>query len=252
MLSKDNQALIMEALGVFALCYVGGWAVEWNIEGASNVTAVALAHGFVLGLFVYLGASISGGHLNPAVTFSLFLTGFIKVEQCIKYILAQIAGSFVAGFVLFIMRPQVFEITRAARQLGHPSLPEDVDTSIGFACEAMAAGTLVLCVMSAGVHRKASAEITATMVGCSLLLGVLSIGNTTGAALNPCRVIGPAFFSGRLIERGSLVYYFGPVVGGSLTALLYKYFFMEYEESVFNPVDEDKRSVSLNKPFIDN
>jgi aquaporin Z len=251
MLSKDNQSLIMEALGVFALCYVGGWSVEWSIEGSANVTAVALAHGFVLGLFVYLGASISGGHYNPAVTFSLFLTGYIRVEQCIKYILAQTVGSFIAGFALILMRPEIFSKTKALSQLGHPSLPDDVDTSIGFTCEAVAGGTLVLCVMAAGIHRKAPAETTATLVGCSLLLGVLSIGRTTGAALNPCRVIGPAFFSGRLIERGSLVYYFGPVVGGAVTSLLYKYFFMEYEDSVFKTVD-DQKSESLDKPFIDN
>lgn len=252
MLSKDNQALIMEALGVFALCFVGGWAVEWSIEGGENVTAVALAHGLVLGLFVFLGASISGGHFNPAVTFALFLTGFVKVEQCIKYILAQTAGSFIAGFVLFMMRPQIFAKTRDARQLGHPSLPDDVDSSIGFTCEAIAAGTLVLCVMSAGIHRKAPETTVATMVGASLMIGVLSIGNTTGAALNPCRVIGPAFFSGRLIERGSLVYYFGPVVGGAVTAMLYKFFFMDYNTSVFTPVDSKTEEVTLDKPFIDN
>lgn len=252
MLSKDNQALVMEALGVFALCYVGGWSVEWSIEGKENVTAVALAHGFVLGLFVFLGASISGGHFNPAVSFALFFTGYMKIEQFLKYIFAQICGSFLAGFVLFLMRPTVFDKTRDARQLGHPSLPDDVDSSIGFTCEAVATGTLVLCVMAAGVHRKAPETTVATMVGASLLLGVLSIGNTTGAALNPCRVIGPAFFSGRIIERGSLVYYFGPIVGGAVTAGLYKFFFIDYKTSVFTPVEEEKEEETLDKPFIDN
>ena len=126
--------------------------VEWNIEGKANMTAVALAHGFVLGLFVYLGASISGGHFNPAVSFSLFLTGYMKIEDCIRYIFAQIGGSFAAGLVLFLMRPEVFAATRSANQLGHPSLPAGVDSSIGFTCEAVATGTLVLCVMSAGIH----------------------------------------------------------------------------------------------------
>ena len=41
MLAKENQALVMEALGVFALCFVGGWSVEWSIEGKASVTAVA-------------------------------------------------------------------------------------------------------------------------------------------------------------------------------------------------------------------
>lgn len=251
MLAKENQALVMEALGVFALCFVGGWSVEWSIEGKANVTAVALAHGFVLGLFVYLAASISGGHLNPAVSISLCFTGYMKFEDCIRYILAQVSGSAIAGFVLFLMRPEFFAKTRDARQLGHPSLPDDVDTSIGAVCEALATGMLVLCVMSAGVHKKAPATVTATLVGSSLLLGVLSIGNATGAALNPARVIGPAFFSGRIVERGSLIYYFGPIIGGCLTALIYKYFFMEYESSIFAPVDNKSDEDTMDKPFID-
>ena len=254
MIAKQYQALVMEALGVCALCFVGGWVVQWSIEGKANLTAIALAHGFVLGLFVYLGASISGGHFNPAVSISLLFTGYMRLEDCIKYIIAQVAGSFAAGFLLFLMRPEVFEKSRAGYQLGHPSLPDDVDSSIGFTCEAIATGTLVLCVMSAGIHRKASEQTIATMVGSSLFIGVLSIGNITGAALNPCRVIGPAFFSGRFIERGSLVYYFGPVIGGVVTAWLYQKFFIDEDTPLFAQIDSTRKDEdeTFDKPFLDN
>jgi len=245
MIKKEYQEMIMEGLGVFALCFVGGWAVEWAIEGKQSVTAVALAHGFVLGLFVFVAATISGGHLNPAVSFSLYATGYQKIEDTIRYVLAQCGGSLLAGLALKLMRPKLFEATIDAKQLGHPALPDNVDTSIGFVCEAIATGTLVLCVMSAGIHKKSSEATVATMVGASLLIGLLSIGNTTGAALNPARVFGPSFFSGRMVGRGALVYYFGPIVGGISSALLYKFFFMS---------DDEKKAVdnTLEKPFVDN
>lgn len=245
MLSKEVQQLVMEALGTFALCYVGGWSVEWSFSGQASVTAVALAHGFVLGLFVYLGASISGGHYNPAVSISLYITGYQKLEDTIRYILAQCGGSILAGIVLYCLRPN-WLIAMKTAQLGHPSLPDNVDTTVGFICEAIAAGTLVLCVFSAGVHKKAPDAVTATMVGCSLLIGVLSIGNTTGAALNPARVLGPAILSGRVGERGHMIYYFGPIVGGMVASLLYKYFFIKTFPIKKNRVIDDK----AEKPYI--
>ena len=245
MVSKENKKLIFEGLGVFALCYVGGWSVEWSMDGQASVTAVALAHGFVLGLFVYLGASISGGHLNPAVTIALCITGYHKLEDGIKYVLAQMGGSIVAGVFLFILRPN-FMLESQIDLLGHPSLPADVDTVIGFICEAIATGMLMLCVFSAGIHKKAPDAVVGSMVGASLAVGVLSIGNTTGAALNPARVFGPAILSGRVGERGHLIYYFGPVAGASVVALAYKHFFITGMPARRKEQTDDK----MEQPYI--
>ena len=246
MVSKENRSLIMEALGTFALCYVGGWSVEWALNNQVSVTGVALAHAFVLGLFVYLGASISGGHFNPAVSVSLYITGYQRLEDMLKYVLAQCTGSIVAGIFLFLMRPLWLK-SRPDLQLGHPSLPEDVDVATGFFCEAVATGTLVLCVFVCGIHKKAPETVTATMVGCSLLIGVLSIGNTTGAALNPARVLGPAILSGRVGERGHMIYYFGPLIGGPVAALLYKYFFIIGNTERYRQKVDDKAEL----PYLD-
>ena len=244
MVAKEHQQLIFEALGTFALCYVGGWSVEWSMNNQASVTAVALAHGFVLGLFVYLGASISGGHLNPAVTIALCITGYHKVQDAIMYVLAQLGGSIVAGVCLFILRPN-FMLESKQSLLGHPSLPPNVEPIIGFLCEAIATGMLVLCVFSAGIHKKAPEAVVGTMVGASLVLGVLSIGNTTGAALNPARVFGPAILSGRVGERGHMIYYFGPISGGIVAALFYKFFFIYGNPIKKGPVDDKEE-----KPYI--
>ena len=227
-LRKDFNKLIMEALGVFALCYVGGWAVMWNIADSSklDLAGVALAHFVVLSMFIYIGFEISGSHINPAVTIALYAAGYQKKEESIRYIIAQCIGSLSAGFVLLSTRPQAL----AHSQLGHPSLNPAYSQINGFFCEFIATGCLVLCVFCAGVHKKASAEVTSTCVGMSLGLMILAIGNYTGGALNPCRVLGPAFFSGRLLERGFWIYYAGTVGGGLCTGLAYKYIFIESDQ----------------------
>ena len=226
MVSLENRKLIMEALGVFALCYVGGWSVEWALVNKASTTAVAIAHGLVLGLFVFLGGSISGGHYNPAVSIALCVTGYQRLEETMKYVLAQFGGSMLAGIILFMMKPDWLTSRKEGLLLGHPSLPDDVDTLTGFVCEAVATGFLVLCVFAAGIHRKAHDGVVATLVGSSLMLGVLSIGNVTGAALNPCRVFGPAMFSGRVGDRGHMIYYLGPIFGGVATGVTYKVLFI--------------------------
>lgn len=241
----------MEALGTFALCYVGGWAgVGSSPTDPAALTGIALAHGLVLGLFVFLGASISGGHFNPAVSIALWATGHHRLDDAVRYVLAQFGGSIVAGVFLYGMRPwpqKELKMGEKGLSLGHPALAPGVDGLTGFVCEALATGTLVLCVMAAGVHRKASEAAVSFMVGCSLLIGVLSIGPVTGAALNPARVFGPAMVAGTVAEKGHLIYYFGPIFGGVIVALLYQSVFIKGLSYKKTEVD-DKGEL----PYLDN
>lgn len=225
---QEFNKLIMEALGTFALCYVGGWAVEWNIHGSLDLPGVALAHFVVLSMFIYIGFDISGSNFNPAVSIALMLTGYQKSNDTIRYIIAQCVGSILAGFALLTARPHSLDAKVASiHQLGHPSLDPTYSQLNGFFCEFFATGCLVLCVFCAGIHKKASAEAVSTCVGMSLGLMILAIGNYTGAALNPCRVLGPSILSGRFMERGFWIYYIGTIAGGACAGIAYKYVFIE-------------------------
>ena len=66
------SALLMEMLGVFALNYIGGATL---LNPVQNVVAGPLAHGLALGIFIWIGAAVSGANYNPAVTLALMLTG---------------------------------------------------------------------------------------------------------------------------------------------------------------------------------
>lgn len=66
----------------------------------AGLVAVALAHAFALFVGVSMAANISGGHLNPAVTFGLAIGGNITILTGIFYWIAQVLGSTVACFLL--------------------------------------------------------------------------------------------------------------------------------------------------------
>lgn len=66
----------------------------------TGLVAIAIAHGFALFVAVAIGANISGGHVNPAVTFGLALGGQITILTGIFYWIAQLLGAIVAAFIL--------------------------------------------------------------------------------------------------------------------------------------------------------
>uniref|UniRef100_A0A7C9CLM1 Uncharacterized protein n=1 Tax=Opuntia streptacantha TaxID=393608 RepID=A0A7C9CLM1_OPUST len=66
----------------------------------AGLVAAALSHGFALFVAVSVGANISGGHVNPAVTFGLFLGGKISLIKTVLYWVAQCLGAVVACLLL--------------------------------------------------------------------------------------------------------------------------------------------------------
>jgi aquaporin TIP len=74
----------------------------------SGLVAVAVAHGFALFVGVAIAANISGGHLNPAVTFGLAIGGNITILTGFFYWIAQLLGSIVASLLLNYVTSKVY------------------------------------------------------------------------------------------------------------------------------------------------
>ena len=69
----------------------------------SGLVAVAVCHGFALFVAVAIAANISGGHVNPAVTFGLALGGQITILTGLLYWIAQLLGAIVASYLLKVV-----------------------------------------------------------------------------------------------------------------------------------------------------
>src|SRR5213596_1441700 len=90
---------VAELIGTFALIFIGVGAINNN----AGLLAIAFAHGLTIAVMVSATAGISGGHLNPAVTFGLLVGKQIEARRLLWYWVAQLAGAAVAGFLLVIL-----------------------------------------------------------------------------------------------------------------------------------------------------
>ncbi|MEQ9483749.1 aquaporin [Coleofasciculus sp. F4-SAH-05] len=100
----NSKALIAEFIGTFALIFIGVGAIATNyiIKGETEVdlVAIALAHGLTIAVMVSATAAISGGHLNPAVTFGAWLAGKINLKDGLGYIIVQCLGAIFAASLI--------------------------------------------------------------------------------------------------------------------------------------------------------
>src|SRR5690242_7849489 len=93
---------VAELIGTFALIFIGVGAIHNSTIQALNMglLGVALAHGLTIAVMVSATGGISGGHLNPAVTFGLLIGGKIELKNAIAYWVSQLVGAAAAGFLL--------------------------------------------------------------------------------------------------------------------------------------------------------
>jgi len=216
------RANVMEFIGVFALVYFGGWAL-YNNEGKLGEFGPALTYGSILGTMFYIGSKISGSHFNPAVTLGLTITGNSNIIMSFCYLISQLLGSIVAGYFLIILTPGESEKNKA--KLAFPHLARTSSISQGLLLETIASLFLVFVYYACVVHRKASPETSAVLVGVSLFATISSFGAITGGAFNPIRTFGPSIFANQFLERGWWIFYAGPLIGGALGALIYEFIF---------------------------
>src|SRR5205814_8690203 len=95
-LMSKLRALLSEFIGPFALIFVGIGAIK---TAGHDIVAVALALGLTIAAFVSATLHISGGQLNPAVTFGLVCGGHMTWSSAFRYWVAQLLGGIAAAFI---------------------------------------------------------------------------------------------------------------------------------------------------------
>ena len=213
---------LAEFIGTFALVFVGSGAIMATriTQSSSALVEVALAHGLVLAVFVSALMRISG-HFNPAVTLGMLAARRIEVMMAALYIVAQVLGAVIAGYALKASFPDaVFVATRGGGQ----TVALDITGGQAFLLEAIATFFLVFVIFGTAVDLRGP-KIGGLAVGFTVAADILAIGPLTGASMNPARSFGPAVASG--VYEAQLLYWFAPIVGGVIAALLYEYLFMK-------------------------
>ncbi|MCX6910037.1 MAG: aquaporin [Verrucomicrobia bacterium] len=218
---KDLKACLAEMFGTFALVFVSIGAIFNANHQQMDLVGIALAYGLATAAMVSATVAVSGGHLNPAVSFGAFLGGRMGFSQALRYILAQLAGAVLAGFLC------VTVFSAGVVSTATPDLGKDV--SIGTAIVVEATLTfLVVFAMFGTVMDARGPKLGGLCVGLVVAAGVLFGQPLTGAAMNPARVFGPALVSGHFANHA--VYWIGPMLGAALAGLLYSRFLILPDE----------------------
>ena len=212
----------VEFISTFALIFIGAGAVVADARyGNVGLVGIALAHGLVLMAMIYATAHISGAHVNPAVTFAMWVTKRIDTVKGIGYIISQLLGAAAAGFALKF----IYQNNGLVAHLGTPALAPGISPVLGIATEALLTFLLVFTIFGTAVDKKGSSHHAGLAIGLVLAFDILMGGNLTGAAMNPARAFGPMVAAN--YWQNHLVYWIGPLLGAAVAGLLYQYIFLQ-------------------------
>jgi len=226
------RAIIAECLAsffyVFLMC---GCSVPWssissatppvdinNPISPSSILQIAFTCGFAMATLVMCFGHISGAHVNPSVTLSLFITRKCTALRAFLYITAQCGGA-IAGAAL------LYGVTVPGHQgtLGTMSINPALSSWQGFGIEFVLTFIIVFTVFATLDPQFSLLTTPSPIIGCAYLVCSLAALPSTGAALNPARALGPAFVMNKW--NNHWIYWLGPLSGGLLSGLIYEYIF---------------------------
>lgn len=213
-----------EFVGTFTLIFIGIGAIANNTPTSGvGLLGVAFAHGLAIAVMVSATGAISGGQLNPAVTFGLLIGGQMDVKKSVFYWISQLAGATAAALLCCSL------LGKAAVIGGTPDISVNngvavVSAAQAITIEAVLTFFLVFVVYGSAVDARAP-KIGGLAIGLTVALDILFGGPLTGAAMNPARTFGPALASGHW--NNHIVYWAGPLAGGALAGIIYGRFLIK-------------------------
>jgi MIP family channel proteins len=215
--------LLAEFIGTFAFVFIGAGAaaVVGTAAGLNGIVAVAFAHGLTIMVFAFAYGSLSGAHMNPAVTIGVLAAGAMRTGEAAGYIAGQLAGGIAGALLLRAI------LDGAATGLGTPALAHDlvlgatvvtITPAAGFVIEAVLAFLLVTVVLSTAVAGRAG-TLAPLAIGMTLTLNIIMGGPLTGAAFNPARALGPMVATGNYTD--AWLYLAAPIFGAIVAAVVH-------------------------------
>jgi aquaporin Z len=232
-------------VGTATLCF--GYKIMGD-SPAAGVLTTAFAFGLVLFVLVHGIGSISGAHVNPAVTLGVLLAGRMRPIEAVGYWVAQIVGGIIGAGVLLVMFHDAGGYSRKVQGLGADGWGRNslIDMHVGgaFLAEVVLTALFVYVVLAA-TRKAANPHVAAGAIGLALTTVHIIGIPVTGTSVNPARSFGPAVFVGGDAIRQVWLFFVAPLLGGALAAILYLLFYRDEERA-----DEvlDRETVAHGNP----
>lgn len=210
---------VAELIGTFILVFFGtATAVLGGGIDGIGTTGIALAFGLTIVAAAYSIGSISGAHLNPAVSVAMWFNKRISSNELVYYIVGQVVGALIAtGTLLFILNSGHLDTAN----LGQNGFG-DFGAFGAFAIELILTFIFILVILTVTSRTKGNAKLAGVVIGLTLTLIHLVGIPLTGTSVNPARSLAPALFAGGESLAQLWVFIVAPIVGGLLAALVSK------------------------------
>ena len=222
------KRVIAEFIGTFVLVFLGTGSVIAVVVFLGGVDPgglllIGFAFGVAVIAMIYTLGHISGTHINPAVSISLWATGRLPSKEMVAYVIAQLVGAFAASAMVVAIVGQ-----RAVDAgLGSTAPGEGVSYIQAIVSEGVATFFLVLVIWGVAVDKRAPAGFAGLAIGLVVAADIWVTGPFTGASMNPARTFGPLLgltaWGGEYDWGEFPIYIIGPLVGGVLAAVVYDY-----------------------------
>lgn len=211
--------------------------------GVPSLTLISLAHGFTIMVLVYAVGEISGGHINPAVTWACLFTGKISVLRAVIYIFSQLFGAIIgSSFLKSLLKPELQK-----RGMGCHGVNTNIEPVQGFGAEVIFTFIFIFVVFATAISPFAGkfsplrggesgkqhgpGKLTPFVVGATILI-LHTVGiPLTGASMNPARSFGPALVNN--CWKSHWVYWFGPLLGSTVAAVVAQVIFLSTPRDIF-------------------
>ena len=213
---------LAEMFGTMVLVLMGcGVAVSLSCNYAEPATVIgtAMAFGLSVVAMAYTIGGISGCHINPAITLSVFLSGKMSGKDAVGYMVAQVVGAFIGSTLLYLLTQNAGLIGTGANDL------QDAGVTVvgGLLAEIIFTCVFVLVVLGATSKTNgATNNFAGLAIGLSLILIHLACIRYTGTSVNPARSIAPAFYAGGSALQHLWIFIVGPFIGACCAAGIWK------------------------------
>lgn len=220
----DTRPLVAECLGTALLVFFGVGAAVVAGEYIGSL-GIALTFGLTMLALAYALGSISGSHLNPAVTLGMLVARRVDVTTAVRYWIAQLVGAILGALLLFLVAHQIPGLQIGERfgtnGFGDRSAVQ-INTFGALVAEIVLTFLLVYVWLSV-THRLAVTGIDGIPIGLALAAVHLVGIPLTGTSVNPARSLAPALFAGGAALTQLWLFLVAPLIGGALAALAHRF-----------------------------
>ena len=220
---------ICEFIGTFILTLLGcGSAVLAG--NAIGTVGIALAFGLAIVAIAYSVGRISGGHVNPAVSLAMFISGKMDAKEFCGYVVSQILGAFAGSGILALIVSMTKLQNAGLGANGFGELSAVELTLVGaLIVEIISTCIFVLAILGV-THNSKYSSVAGLVIGLVLTLIHIVTIPLTGTSVNPARSLAPAILTGGTALSQVWVFIVGPFIGAAIAAYVWKFLSKDEKE----------------------